>query len=145
MLKSKKQREDDIGINGETYQILVTDPFTSMQFGATLQDKASLIEWIHHFLTLYSPTYKNKNVYLDQKGDLYWNTDVCNVFSDWHYDIYPTGTDSSHMNGPVERAHQSVGNCVRAFITGTNLVIKFWSYAFFNHICISNAFALAFG
>ena len=38
MSKNRKRREDYIGINGETYWILVTNHFTRIQFGATNQE-----------------------------------------------------------------------------------------------------------
>ena len=56
-----------------------------------------------------------------------------------HYNVFPTSADSSHQNGPVERAHRTVGDTVRALLTGANLDIKFWPYAFYHMLQISNS------
>ena len=95
-----------MGINGETYCILVIDHFTGMQYGSVRRRKASPIKWLQQFLLQISPTCKYKYVYLDQGGELYANLDVKNVFTNWHYKIHPTGIDSSHQNGPVKHAHR---------------------------------------
>ena len=52
-----------------------------------------------------SPTVKDKYVFLDQDGELYANPDILNVFTNQHYKVHPTETDSSHQNNPVERTH----------------------------------------
>ena len=114
-----------------------------MQWRSVWRSKASPVELLCQFLLQNSPTCKDKYVYLDQGGELWANPDVKNVFANWHYEILPTGTDSSHQNGPVERAHRSVGDHVRALLEGAALDIKFWPYAFFHHLCITNALAPA--
>jgi hypothetical protein len=53
--------------------------------------------------------------------------------------VFPTGADSSHQNGPVERAHQTLGNAIRSLLTGSNLDAKFWPYTFYYHLQIKNA------
>ena len=123
--KSLKRRQDYMGINGETCWVLVSDHFTGIQWGAVRRSKASPIEWLCHFLLQNSPTCKDKYVYLDQGGELYGNPDIKNLFANWHYEILPTGVDASHQNGPVERAHRSVGDHVRALLEGAALDIKF--------------------
>ena len=76
------------------------------------------------------PTCKDKLVYLDQGGELYANPDAKNVFTNWHYKIHPSGTDSLHQNGHVKRAHRSVGDHTRALLTGAALDINIWPYKF---------------
>ena len=68
---------------------------------------------------------------MDQGGELYINPDIHNVFTNHHYGVRPTGTDSSYQNGPVKRAHRVIGDHVCALLIGANLSIKFWSHAFF--------------
>ena len=79
---------------------------------------------------------------MDQGGELYGNPDILNIFTNHHYQIHPTGTDSSHQNGPVERAHRVIGDHVRALLIGAQLDVKFWPYAFFRHLRINNAMAM---
>ena len=59
-----------------------------------------------------------------------------NVFTNHHYEVYQTGTDSSHRNGPVKRAHRVIGDHVRAIFISANLDTKFWPYAFSHHLHI---------
>ena len=49
-----------------------------------------------------------------------------NLFQEFGYESRPTGADSSNQNGPVERAHRTVANSIRAMLHGANLDIKFW-------------------
>ena len=78
-------------------------------------------------------------VFFDQGGELLANPDVNNVFLNWHYEIHPTRTNLSHQNGPMERAHGSVGDHGCAHLTGANLSIRFWLHAFIYHLRIWNA------
>ena len=140
-LKSKNEaREDDyLGINGETSWILVTDNFSRQLIGDTRLSKASPLHWLRHILDQYSPKCHDKYVYMDQDGELYKNPLVRDLFAEFNYDIRPTGADASNQNGPVERAHLTVGNALRAMLLGANLDIKFWPYAFHHYLRIKNA------
>ena len=73
---------------------------------------------------------------MDQGGELYANPDIINVFTNHCYEVHPTGTNSSHHNGPVKRAHCVIDDHVRALLIGANLGIKFWPYTFFHHLRI---------
>ena len=68
---------------------------------------------------------KDKYVFLDQGGKLWANPDILNVFTNFYYEVHPTGTNSSYQNGPIERAHCTVGDHVRALLIGAALDIKF--------------------
>ena len=103
-----------------------------MQYGKTSRSKASPIEWLCQWLQVYSPFVKDKYVFMDQGGEFYSNPDILNVSTNHHYKVHPTGTDSSHQNEPIKRAHRVIGDHVRALLIGANLGIKFWSYAFFS-------------
>ena len=101
--------------------------------------KASPIKYLRSFLTEYSPNCPNKWVVLDQGGELFRNPAVCSLFKEFGYKIYPTGGDSSHQNGPVERAHRTISQSVKAVLIGAGLDIKFWPYAFHHVIRLRNA------
>ena len=45
----------------------------------------------------------------------------------------------SHQNGPVERAHRTVSQSVKALLFGAGLDVKFWPYAFMHVLRIRNA------
>jgi histone deacetylase 1/2 len=140
MSKGDDDRRDDyIGINGETCWILVTDHFTGMKHGDSRLSKGPPLQWLAHFLAQYSPSCPNKYVYLDQGGELFNNTEVRNLFAKKEYAVFPTGADNSSQNGPVERGHRTLGNTIRALLTGANLPIKFWPYAFYHALRMSNA------
>ena len=130
---------DFVGLNGETSWILITDHFTRYKYGDTRISKASPLHWLHHFLKTYSPQCSDKYVYLDQGGELYQNPEVRRLFQRFGYQVRPTGADASNQNGPVERGHRSVANAIRALLTGANLPVKFWPYAFHHWLRIDNA------
>jgi hypothetical protein len=134
------RRIDYEGLNGETSWILITDHFTGMKHGDTRISKAAPLHWLRHFLSQYNPRCNDKYVYMDQGGELFNNPNIRNLFEHAGYTIYPTGADSSHQNGPVERGHRTLANSIRALLLGANLDVKFWPYAFYHAMRLSNAF-----
>ena len=94
-----------------------------MQYGKTCRSKASPIEWLLDWLHVHNPNLRNKYVFVDQSGEFYFNPDIVNVFANHQYKVYPTGTDSSHHNGPVEQAHRIIGDHVCALLIGADLHI----------------------
>ena len=137
---NSERRRDYEGINGETAWIVVSDHFTGMKHGDTRISKAAPLHWLEHFFSQYNPNCSGKYVHLDQGGELFNNPDIRNLLAIYGYEILPTGADSSHQNGPVERAHRTLGNSIRALLTGANLPIKFWPYAFYHAMRLANAF-----
>jgi hypothetical protein len=115
-----------MGVNGETCWILVTDHFTRAVFGDTRVSKASPLEWLRSFLHRHSPQCDGKYVYLYQGEELYANPAVRGLFQQFSYDVRATGADASNQNGPVERAHRSVANAMRAMLLGAGLDLRFW-------------------
>ena len=137
--KNSSKRQDYEGINGETCWILITDHFTGIKHGDTRISKAAPLRWLAHFLAQYSPTCNDKYVHMDQGGELYNNIEVRNLFEKKGYKVFPTGADSSHQNGPVERGHRTLGDAMRAMLLGANLDAKFWPYAFYHALRTTNA------
>lgn len=127
------------GFNGETSWILITDHYTGKLLGKTCLSKATPMHWLRNFLDLHAPSCSNKYVHMDQGGELYRNPRLRHLFQQRGYDIRPTGADSSHQNGPVERAHRTVADMIRTLLSGANLPIKFWPYAFHHALRIINA------
>eukprot|EP00536_Pseudo-nitzschia_multiseries_P015908 jgi/Psemu1/44246/gm1.44246_g len=129
------------GIHGETAWILITDHFTGMKYGDTRISKAAPLHWLDHFFSQYNPYCNNKYAIVDQGGELYHNPDIQNLFSAFGYTIYPTGADASHQNGSVERAHRTLANSMKtSMLSGANLPIKFWPFAFYHALRLSNVF-----
>ena len=79
-----------------------------MLYGDTCLTKSSLLKYLESFPTKYSPECKNKCVVMDNGGKLFSNAKICNLFSRFGYEVYPTSPDSSNQNGPVERLHCTV-------------------------------------
>lgn len=137
--KDPGRAKDFVGFNGETCWILVSDHFSRMLHGDTRISKASPVTWLREFLKKYAPQCEDKYVVLDQGGELYANPIVRELFEEFGYEIRPTGADSSNENGPVERAHLTMANGIRAMLTGANLDVRFWPYAFHHYLRIQNA------
>ena len=111
-----------------------------MKHDDTQISKGPLLQWLAHLLAQYNPYCNNKYVHLNQGGELSNHPEVWNLFEKKGYSIYPTGADSSNQNGPVERGHQTLANTIRTLLIGANLDIKFWPYAFYHALRMSNAF-----
>jgi hypothetical protein len=80
---------------------------------------ASPVYWLQDILSKHADHLcKDKYVYLDQGGELYKNPVIRALFERYGYDVQPTGSDSSHQNGPVEHAHLTVANGVRSLLIG---------------------------
>ena len=137
--KNEQRRLDYEGLNGETCYILIADHATGMKIGDTRLSKAPPLIWIRNFLTNHSPNCQDKYVFMDQGGELYHSPDVRNIFKQFGYEIRPTGADNSRQNGPVERAHRTIGNMIRSLIYGASLDMKFWPYAFYHSLRLLNA------
>ena len=96
----------------------------------------------HHLwnpLNLYSEyalECNKKWVVIDQSGELYNNPVTKNIFKKCCYNSYPTSSDSSN---PVERAHQTISQGVKALLIGAGLEVKFGLYSFVHILCICNA------
>jgi hypothetical protein len=138
--ENMERRKDFVGLNGETSWILVSDHFSRYMIGDTRLLKASPIYWLQNQLSKHSdPFCKDKYVYLDQGGELYRNPIVRSIFERYGYDVRPTGSDSSHQNGPVERAHLTIANGIRSMLVGAKMDVPFWPYAFHHYLRIKNA------
>ena len=77
---------------------------------------------------------------MHQGGELFNNLDVKNLLQPFGYTIHPTGADTSHQNEPVEQAHRTLANSIQAMLTGSKLDIKFFLYALYHAIRLSNSF-----
>jgi hypothetical protein len=76
---------------------------------------------------------------MDQGGELYNNPHIRALFQEFGYDVFPAGADSSYQNGPVERAHQTIGDALRTLLSGADLDPRFWPHGFFCFLRIKNA------
>ena len=61
-------------------------------------------------------------------------------YNHFGYTIHPTGADTSHQNRPVTRYHRTLVNYIQAILTGDNLDINFFPYAFYHAIRLFNYF-----
>jgi hypothetical protein len=139
--KNKDRAQHYTGLNGETCYVLAGDHFTGRLHGEARVGKGAPLTWLRAFLTRYSPgpAVKDKYVYLDQGGELYNHPAIRRLFKEFDYDIFPTGADSSHQNGFVERSHGHIGDALRAKLTGSNLDARFWPFAFKDYLRKHNA------
>ena len=60
------------------------------------------------------------------------------AFNNFGYHVQLTGPDSSHQNVPGKRPHQTIGNALRAMLTGDDLCPNFWPNAFYHYVRIYN-------
>jgi hypothetical protein len=128
------------GFNGETSFITLTDHFSDTVDGTVRVSKGAPVNWVRQWLLHHAPRgVQNKYVHMDQGGELFANPKIRSLFKEFGYDLRPTGADSSHQNGPAERAHQTIGNGLRTLLNGANLDARFWPYAYHYYLRIKNA------
>lgn len=136
--KNSDRYIDNIGLRGETCYISIVCYYSGMIHGKTLVNKGPPIEYLNQWLTRFSPDITNKSVRLDQGGELAKCRRIVKLFQDYGYALQPTGADSSHQNGSVERSHQTIGNMVRSLLHGASLSRKFWPHAFYHAMFLMN-------
>jgi Reverse transcriptase (RNA-dependent DNA polymerase) len=128
----------NVGLNGETNYIIISCHYIQLYAGKTQKIKAPNLAYLHRFLSAFSPNCQGKYCGMDQGGDLGGSHAVRALLQRFGYAIELTGADASHQNGPAERPHQSIGNTMRALLEGSSLPAKFWPYAFYHFLRLSN-------
>jgi hypothetical protein len=112
-----------MGLNGETCYVLIEDHHSQQLWGGTFRSKAPPVDYLNKWLLQYGldDSVKDRYVRLDPSGDLGGCTAIVDLFESAGYTVEVTAPDSSHMNGPVERPHQAIGDAMRAMLGGADL------------------------
>ena len=111
-----------------------------MLHGDTRRSKATPLKYLRSWLNQYAPSkHLKKWVVLDQGGELFGNPEVHSLFREFGYSVLPTGGYASWQNGPVERAHRTISDSIKALLIGAGLDSRFWPYAFYHSIRLRNA------
>ncbi|KAI2495399.1 hypothetical protein MHU86_19113 [Fragilaria crotonensis] len=127
-----------VGLNGETCYVLLTDHFSGRIYGRAFATKAPPVDWINRWLANNTPDCLGKYVRMDGGGELGKCHEIRETFANFGYQVQLTGPDSSHQNGPGERPHQTIGNALRAMLSGAALRPAFWPYAFYHYVRLYN-------
>jgi hypothetical protein len=117
---------------------LITDHFSGRLIGRAFATKAPPVDWLNQWLANNAPTCAGKYVRMDGGGELGRCREILDTFANFGYQTQLTGPDSSHQNGPGERPHQTIGDALRAMLTGANLRPAFWPYAFYHFVRLYN-------
>lgn len=133
-----KRFDNLVGHNGETCYVLITDHFSGRLVGRAFATKAPPVDWLNQWLANNAPPCANKYVRMDGGGELGRCREILDTFANFGYQTQLTGPDSSHQNGPGERPHQTIGDALRAMLTGANLRAAFWPYAFYHFLRLYN-------
>jgi len=120
-----KRFDNLVGHNGKTCYILITDHFSGRLIGRAFATKAPPVDWLNQWLASNSPACANKYVRMDGGGELGRCREILDTFANFGYQTQLTGPDSSHQNGPAERPHQTIGDALRAMLTGADLRAPF--------------------
>ena len=136
--KNTKRQHNLVGLNGETCYALITDHYSGRIYGRAFASKAPPVEWLNNWLANNTPDCPSKYVRMDGGGELGKSRDVHQTFTNFGYTVELTGPDSSHQNGPGERPHQTIGDALRAMLSGANLQANFWPYAFYHYVRLYN-------
>ena len=77
---------------------------------------------------------------MDQGGELYRPKAIRDLFGkEFGYQTRVVGTGAHRQNGMVERANQTIDKAIRAMLTGTGLLVKFWPHACGHFLGIKNS------
>ncbi len=133
-----KRFDNLVGHNGETCYVLITDHFSGRLIGRAFATKAPPVDWLNQWLANNAPACNGKYVRMDGGGELGRCREILDTFANFGYQTQLTGPDSSHQNGPGERPHQTIGDALRAMLTGASLRPAFWPYAFYHFVRLYN-------
>ncbi|KAI2490990.1 Reverse transcriptase (RNA-dependent DNA polymerase) [Fragilaria crotonensis] len=133
-----KRFDNLVGLNGETCYALITDHYSGRIFGRAFATKAPPVDWLNSWLANNAPACSDKYVRMDGGGELGRCHEIRDTFTNFGYQVQLTGPDSSHQNGPGERPHQTIGDALRAMLTGAALRPAFWPYAFYHYVRLYN-------
>ena len=132
--RDKKRHHNLIGLNSETCYALITSHYSGQLYGRAFSTKAPPVDWINSWFANNAPSCPNKYVCMDGGGELGMSRDIHQTFANFGYAVELTGLDSSNQNGPSERPHQTIGDALRAMLSGANLQPRFRSYAFYHYV-----------
>ena len=109
-------------------------------YGRCFPSKSPPVDYLNEWLAQHglSNNVKGKYVQFDLGGKLGKSTNIRTLFKKAGYKCKPTAPDLSHQNGPGERPHHTIGDGIRAMLTGTGLPPKFWPYMFIHFLRIYN-------
>ena len=133
-----KRFDNLVGLNGETCYVLITDHYSGRIFGRAFATKAPPVDWLNRWLANNAPDCPDKYVRMDGGGELGKCHEIRDTFTNFGYQVQLTGPDSSHQNGPGERPHQTIGDALRAMLSGAALRPAFWPYAFYHYVRLYN-------
>lgn len=133
-----KRFDNLVGLNGETCYVLITDHYSGRIFGRAFATKAPPVDWLNSWLANNAPVCADKYVRMDGGGELGRCHEIRDTFANFGYQVQLTGPDSSHQNGPGERPHQTIGDALRAMLSGAALRPAFWPYAFYHYVRLYN-------
>ncbi len=119
---------------------MTKDHRSQQLWGGTFCPKAPPVNYLNKWLLQYDldDSVKGRCVHLDPSGDLGGCTAIIDLFESAAYKAEVTTTDSSHMNGPVEHLHQTIGDAMHAMLGGADVRPWFWPYSFHHFICLYN-------
>ena len=126
------------GLNGETCYVLITDHYSGRLYGTPCKDKRPPLDFLRDWLSVNRSGAPDRAVILDPGGDLGGCSAVLKLFKEFGYNPLITGENASYQNGMGERPHRTIGNAIRAMLTGGGLAGKFWPFAFRYYLRMHN-------
>ena len=109
-----------------------------MIVGCPTTNKTPPILYLNVILTRIKPRNPQRYIWMDMGGELARSHALQKLIQKHGYLIEPTGSDSSHQNGRVERPHQDIGKGIRALLYGASMPYNMWEHAFLYLIHVLN-------
>jgi len=124
--------------DGYNSYLLITDAKTRFTWVFLTTSKAPPIDLVKTFLLQNGLPNGYRALRLDQGGELWRSAALRDVTANAGYIMEPTGSDSPHQNGKVERLNGTFGVMVRSLLYSSGLPPKYWSAALVHAVHLKN-------
>ena len=124
--------------DGYNSYLLITDAKTRFTWVFLTTSKAPPIDLVKTFLLQNGLPTGYRALRLDQGGELWRSAALRDVTANAGYIMEPTGSDSPHQNGKVERLNGTFGVMVRSLLYSSGLPPKYWSAALVHAVHLKN-------
>ena len=124
--------------DGYNSYLLITDAKTRFTWVFLTATKSPPVDIVHKFLTTFGLRDGYRALRVDQGGELWRSDALRTVTSTAGYIMEPTGSDSPHQNGKVERLNGTFGVMVRSLLYSAGLPPAYWSAALVHAVYLKN-------
>ena len=133
-----KQGRTITSIDGYNSYLSIIDRATRYQWLFLTKSKEPQIEIVRRILNKFKSTNPNRQVRVDQGGELGRSNAFKDVIAECDFELELTGSDNSRQNGLVERPNRNLAEAMRCILHASDLGPEFWSFALLHAVYLKN-------